>query len=104
MIKVQIQYQNEDKDIYFSRSWEIDSCYGPKKIYDNQTEKIIDQYENNRTYIDFCCIGPGTHILQCINSIGPYGWGKSFIEIHGQRYCDDFVGNKGLRRIVIEGM
>ena len=101
MIKIDIEPQYNES--LFSRRWEIGSCYGPKKMYDDEKKIYVDQYESNSTYIDMCCIGPGTNTLRCVNSIGPYGWGRSSIEIQGQRYCDDFVGNKGLRRVVAEG-
>ena len=102
MIKLRIGGQKNDKYLY--PSWKIGDCYGPKQVFDNQTEITSDQYEANNTFIDMCCLGPGTYTLRCINSMGPYGWGESYIEAQGQRYCDDFVGLKGLRKISIEGM
>lgn len=38
-----------------------------------------------------------------MNTAGPFGWGKTFIEIEGQRYCDDFVGYNGFRKVLVEG-
>ena len=55
------------------------------------------------TYMDTCCLNPGVYTLICENMIGPYGWGNSFIEIAGERYCDDFVGYKALRKVVVTG-
>ena len=48
-----------------------------------------------------CCITPGYHILTCHNEKGPFGWGKSSIEIQGQRYCDDFVGFEAMRKVLV---
>ena len=79
------------------------SCYGPKRIFDDKNEMYSDRYEPNNIYIDTCCLSVGNYTLQCINKIGPYGWGRSFLEMQGQRYCDDFVGYEVLRRIVVGG-
>ena len=100
---IKFHVANHSNENFFSRNWEIGSCYGPKRIYDEQTKSFSDQYEANKTYIDNCCLTPGVYTLRCMNLEGPYGWGKSFLEIQGQRYCDDFVGSKGLRRIDIKG-
>ena len=78
----------------FSLNWEMDSCYGPKG-------KV--KYQTGKTYLDRCCLSPGVYTLVCRNELKPFGWGDSFIEILGQRYCDDFVGYKGLRKVVVTG-
>ena len=95
--------ENQKNKERFYRSWEMGSCFGPKKIFDDITNKSTSIYESNRIYIDTCCLSPMTYTLRCTNAVGPFGWGKSFIEIEGQRYCDDFVGNKGFRKVLIEG-
>ena len=84
------QYQEQ----HFSLNWEIDYCYGPKNSV---------KYQANKIYLDRCCLSPGVHTLICRNDARFFGWGDSFIEILGQRYCDDFVGYKGLRKVVVEG-
>ena len=60
-------------------------------------------YERNYTYTknERCCLPQGMHTLTCHNEKGPFGWGKSSIEIQGQRYCDDFVGFKAMRNVFI---
>ena len=94
---------NQNNEGLFSLSWKIGSCTGPKKIFDETNSTSSNKYESNRVYIDMCCLSPETYTLQCSNTNKPYGWGKSFIEIEGQRYCDDFVGYKGLRKVLVEG-
>ena len=76
----------------FSRKWKLGSCYGPIGLL---------QYKDKQKYWDRCCLTPGVYTLICSNDRGPYGWGNSFIEILGQRYCDDFVGFKGFRRVIV---
>lgn len=80
----------------FSLSWKMGSCYGP--------QNNIKYTYSNSTYLDRCCLSPGVYSLVCRNDIEPFGWGNSFIEILGQRYCDDFVGYKGLRKVIVSGM
>ena len=98
-----VQIGDGNNETFFARKWKMGSCYGPKKFYDADNKLSHVQYEANKTYIDRCCLKPGTYTLMCTNEIGPFGWGNSFIEILGQRYCDDFVGYKGLRRVQITG-
>ena len=50
-----------------------------------------------------CCLAPGNHTLTCYNIREPHGWKKGFIVINGERYCDDFIGYKAMRRIMING-
>ena len=91
-IALHIGNQHNEKD--FSLSWGMDECYGPKNSF---------KYRANVTYWDRCCLSPGVYTLICKNNLGPYGWGNSFIEILGQRYCDDFVGYKGFRKVNVTG-
>ena len=101
MIKVQIE--NQLNDSLYSPSWDIGPCYGPKEINDDKSKTVFKQYRANNAYIDMCCLSPGSYTLRCMNDKTPFGWGKGFVEIRGQRYCDDFVGYRGLRRVVVEG-
>ena len=75
--------------------WKLDSCDGPRNLV---------TYRDNHTYWDRCCLNPGIYTLICKNDVGAFGWGNSFIEILGQRYCDDFFGYKTMRRIIVTGM
>lgn len=54
-----------------------------------ETKKVV--YDNGKTYLHRCCLKPGQHTLTCTNKRTPYGWGDSYIEILGHRYCDDFM-------------
>ena len=74
-----------------SHRWELGSCSGTAS------------YVFNYTYVKYerCCLIPGNHTLSCHNDKGPFGWGNSFIEIQGKRYCDDFVGFQAMRKVSI---
>ena len=76
-----------------SHRWDLGVCKGS------------NNYVSNSTYVkhERCCLKPGQHILTCHNEKGPYGWGRSSIQVQGQQYCDDFVGFKAQRSILIHG-
>ena len=94
-MNIVLKVGNLPSDYQFSLNWKMDdSCYGPK-------DSVV--YSANNTYVDRCCLSPGIYTLICRNHAGPFGWGSSFLEILGQRYCDDFVGFKGLRSIIVSG-
>ena len=90
--KIRVEKERDER-LNISRRWELGSCGGSKN------------YDGNFTYIkhERCCLKPGEHILTCHNEKGPYGWGRSSIEVQGQRYCDDFIGFKAQRSILIHG-
>ena len=50
-----------------------------------------------------CCLPAGNHTLICYNTQQPHGWKKGFIVINGKRYCDDFIGYKAMRRVIVNG-
>ena len=79
-------------------------------------------YKPGLQYIERCCLEPGSYTLICENNdlyvmgqqIRAYeaqgkrevehaGWYGGSIEIQGQKYCDDFVGQKAMRRVKIRG-
>lgn len=94
-MNIVLKVGNLPSDHQFSLNWKLDdSCYGPK-------DSVV--YEANSMYLDRCCLIPGIYTLTCRNDVEPFGWAGSFIEILGQRYCDDFVGFKGLRKIIVSG-
>ena len=59
------------------------------------------EYENYKEYIQRCCLKPGEYTLTCMNKQSPNGWGPGYIEIQGQRYCDDFMSFKLMQKISI---
>ena len=89
-IKIRVEKENEEM-LNISRRWELGSCSGS------------NNYERNFTYVkhERCCLIEGQHTLTCYNEKGPFGWGRSSIEIQGNKYCDDFIGFKIRRSIVI---
>ena len=82
----------------FSPEWRIGSCFGPGNI-----EFSIPKYQPNELHFIRCCLPPGTYTLICKNTKSKYGWGSSKFTINGKRFCDDFVGFKALRTVLIEG-
>ena len=91
---MKIRVDSKQNKTLFSRSWKMGSCTGPT----GRTK-----YTSIGTYIDRCCQPPGSYTLTCKNDKGPFGWGNSFIEIQGMRYCDDFFGSEAFRRVLIKG-
>ena len=91
---VKIRVDSKQNKTSFFRSWKMGSCTGPT----GRTE-----YTRIGTYFDRCCLPPGFYTLICKNDKGPFGWGNSFIEIQGMRYCDDFFGSEAFRRVLIKG-
>ena len=73
----------------------------------------VNEYFDNSKYIERCCLQPGSYTLVCENNVlirrndrevEYVGWYGSFIEIQGQKYCDDFVGHKAMRRVEVRGI
>ena len=79
-------------------AWVLASCSGTYRAQDGKEKE----------YIERCCLKPGEYILICQNTDNSntkrhiYGWNSGFIEIQGQKYCDDFVGRKAMRRVEIK--
>ena len=98
-MSVKLHKSDQNMTQFFDRKWKLDSCNGPNIF---PTSWPIPK-EADLIYFERCCLATGIYTLICNNHLGPFGWGNSFIEIFGERYCDDFVGYKGLRRVVISG-
>ena len=65
--------------------------------------RTIEYTNNNEFKEEKCCLSSGNHTLTCYNTRQPHGWKKGFLTINGERYCDDFMGYKAMRRITIQG-
>ena len=98
---IKLQFEKQLNDDLFDRKWKMGSCYGPKPFPD-RFHGPINRYEAGKSYLDVCCLHDGDHVLECANSIEPYGWGNGYIEISGQRYCDDFIGFKSFRDVKVQ--
>ena len=94
-IEIKVGQNNENCTDYFSPEWTLGSCYGPKWT-------ISD--DENELHYDRCCLLPGRYTLTCINKKSEFGWGNITFEINGKQYCDDFVGFKAMRTILVDGM
>ena len=47
------------------------------------------EYQRDKIYIKQCCLPGGIHKLSCKDDWGD-GWNGGFLEINGQKYCDNF--------------
>ena len=83
----------QEKMLNVSHQWQLGTCVTQSASY--VLNHTYEKYER-------CCLLPGVHALSCQNEKGPFGWGKSSIEIQGQLFCDDFVGYKAMRHVLIQ--
>ena len=90
-------FDNNNRFSHKSHKWGLGTCSSP-----NFGEFAL---ENDKVdvYVDQCCLTPGRFVLTCQNDKGPFGWGNSSVEIQGQKYCNDFIGSKARRIIMITG-
>ena len=99
-VKFAVGFHGEE-DRNFLRKWELGSCFGhPSQTYDTELN-YIDSDES--LMVSKCCLKPGLYSLFCHNLVKPFGWGKGYLEIQGRRYCDDFVGFKAMRKVIVSG-
>ena len=77
------------KDYGFEISWEFGNCNSYSQTY--QSDRIYDNIQ--------CCQPLGNYILLCQDSYGD-GWNGGYIEIDGDKYCDDFTSGKRLSKEV----
>ena len=75
------------KDYGSEISWTIGTCTSAKA------------YQNSQTYTESCCLDAGSYTLTCDDSYGD-GWDGGFIDIQGQRYCEDFTSGHQQENIV----
>ena len=57
--------------------WKLGECKSNRK------------YKRDKIYTKQCCLPSGIHKLTCKDDWGD-GWNGGYIEILGQRYCDNF--------------
>ena len=62
-------------------SWTFGSC------------DSTQDYGNNGQYTEKCCLGVGDYKLSCKDTFGD-GWHGGFVEIQGNKYCEDFTSGK----------
>ena len=73
-------------------SWTLGSC---------SSAQVYQSYEK---YTKQCCLSVGKHPLKCKDSHGD-GWNRGFIEIQGNKYCDDFrSGSVVTKQVTISGI
>ena len=99
-ISVHIGYHKDDIDNNRRRDWQIEHCHGPEGLnWDLRTYKYKPEINK---YVHRCCLVPGIYNLICKNDGNLFGWGNASVEIFGQHYCDDFVGNMVIRKVKIK--
>ena len=94
MIEIKFGQINENDKDKFLPEWTLGSCYGPKY-------EVI--YDENEIHYERCCLLPGRHTLTCINRKSEFGWGNVTFKINEKRFCDDFIGYKAMRTMLVEG-
>ena len=100
-MNIKIEIGKQKNDDLFERKWRMGSCFGPKPFPD-RFNGPVDRYEAGKTYLDVCCLEDGNYVLECANAIAPYGWGNGYMEMNGQRYCDDFFGFRSFRNVEVK--
>ena len=105
-IELKFEVGQDQRGQYFNHTWEIGTCSSVQAT----------QY-GRPTYIEYferCCLKPGPHTLtcqkvphecpSCLNNVDNVeGWGDNSLIIQGQRYCDDFIGVRAMRRVNLLG-
>ena len=94
------------RDQASSMRWSISKC-----DYVCDGHKI--EYRSNRNGTFYCYLPAGRFDLVCENIKDNYGWNwktwekeiwkKSYLEINGRRYCDDFSTGKKKKQDIILG-
>ena len=73
-------------------SWNLGSCQSKRQGYGSYAR-----------YVEQCCLPTGSYTLQCKDSASN-GWHGGYIEVDGQKYCDNFLGgNVETSQITVEG-
>ena len=89
-MEVNVDHHSDDA-IRYKRQWQIDRCVGK--------QNYISEYQ----FYENCCLQPGIYTLVCQNNVDSLGWGNAYLEIQGNRYCDDFAGMTLMETIHIKG-
>ena len=71
--------------------WELGPC------------KSAHVFESYKSYIQRCCLPPGTHILTCFNTEKDEGWKSASLTYRGHVYCDDFMSYKAMSHVQVKG-
>ena len=81
------------RDDHVQESWSVGSCHMSishhNKAYASSTQR--------------CCLSQGVHLLECRDTYRGDGWNGAYLEIFGQKYCNDFVDYVVQRRVFISG-
>ena len=84
-VLVQTQYDGR------SVEWKLGNCLS-SRVYDNY-----------RSYVQRCCLLPGSHTLTCINRDKSEGWKGGNVQYQKISYCNDFFAFKTFRNIQLKG-
>ena len=61
-------------------TWSIGSC------------RSSQSYMNFNVFTQQCCLADGDYKIKCQDSYAD-GWHGGYLEINGQKYCEDFTGS-----------
>ena len=86
---VDVYYLFEDNMV----SWKLGSCTNDKGYW-------LSSKDNAIINIVRCCLQPGEYILTC-QAANAKTWLTGYVLINGRKYCHDFIGLKGFRRLEI---
>ena len=80
---------------HYGPSWTYGPCSFAPRVTDVNKELI--------RYVKKCVLSPGKHTLTCRNTEN-VGWRGAFVEIHGRKYCNDYVGYTTRQKITTLGI
>ena len=91
IVCVDVYYLSEDDEV----SWKLGSCTNDKGY-------SITYRDSTIINVVRCCLQPGEYILTC-QAANARTWLTGYVLINGRKYCHDFIGLKGFRRLQING-
>ena len=79
-------------------------AYGKEVSWIFGTCDSTQEYASNEQYTESCCLAPGEYTLSCQDSYGD-GWHGGFLEIQGNKYCEDFgTGKLATHQVTLAGI
>ena len=95
LVCIDIKVKTKDKNWDYLH-WELGPCKSSNLDWQSR-------YEKRTEYTQRCCLSEGKHQLTCYNTRYAEGWYENTLEIQGHNYCNDFIGYKLIRDVLIKG-
>jgi len=87
--RTEVTVKTTTKDYGNEVSWALGSCTNN------------GEFESHKSVSQTCCLPQGSNTLECKDTYDD-GWHGGFVEINGNKYCEDFrSGHKTTRSITI---